>query len=161
MYPCFRSETQFELPIPYYSDPWKSNEQQMAFVVKVDLDAEENQHPKQRLEDTEQITPIFVPVSSLFDYVYGREQLFVFNGQNKSNKVSAYPPRFTSSPLYSVTKLFSSSFDLFEFLIVLFVQISMFPLVPYESSSSDSESEPNIPEEVKDSPVKESEPQPV
>ncbi|KAK8832804.1 hypothetical protein WA577_004198, partial [Blastocystis sp. JDR] len=53
------------LPFSYFCDPWKSNEEQMIFVAEIDMDREENKHPKQCLEDTEIISTFIVPISTL------------------------------------------------------------------------------------------------
>ena len=59
------------MSIPYYSDPWKSNEQQMLYIVEVDMDRKENQCPQQHLEESEDIKTEIIPISQLLSVVHG------------------------------------------------------------------------------------------
>lgn len=43
----------------------------MAYVVEIDMDREENQHPVQQLEEEESILPEIIPVSQLKRYLQG------------------------------------------------------------------------------------------
>ena len=58
-----------QLPIPYFCDPWKSNEQQMVYVVEVDMDLEENKHPIQHLDESEDIHTDIIALSDLSTYI--------------------------------------------------------------------------------------------
>lgn len=69
-----RDHEQPILPFSYFCDPWKSNEEQMVFVAEIDMDREENQHPKQCLEDTEMISTFIVPISTLETFLKGNQR---------------------------------------------------------------------------------------
>ncbi|KAK8806145.1 hypothetical protein WA171_007230 [Blastocystis sp. BT1] len=86
-----------DLSIPYYSDPWKSNEQQMLYIVEVDMDRKENQCPQQHLEESEDIKTEIIPISQLLSVVHENLE----KGQ------------LVSSPLYmlSITLSSQSIFD--------------------------------------------------
>ena len=43
----------------------------MVFVAEIDMDREENKHPKQCLEDTEMISTFIVSISTLGSFLKG------------------------------------------------------------------------------------------
>lgn len=43
----------------------------MVFIAEIDMDREENKHPKQCLEDTEIISTFIVPISTLGSFLRG------------------------------------------------------------------------------------------
>ena len=45
----------------------------MACVVEIDMNREENQHPKQHLEEEESIIPEIIAVSDLKRYINGKQ----------------------------------------------------------------------------------------
>lgn len=52
-----------------YNDPWKSDECTRIVKINVDSSLEENKHPKQELEPSEQINIELIPVENMMDHL--------------------------------------------------------------------------------------------
>ncbi|CBK24146.2 uncharacterized protein [Blastocystis hominis] len=88
------SECQFD--IPYYSDPWKSNEQQRLFIVEIDVDEMANKSPHQQLEEDESISTVIVPISKLSEFIRSEESKGII----------------VSTSIFFVASIMSNSFSL-------------------------------------------------
>ena len=57
-----------ELPSCFaYTDPWKSDDNNVIYVTEVDLDSELNSKPKQDLEGDENIKVMMLPLDGFYD----------------------------------------------------------------------------------------------
>ena len=97
---------QCQFDIPYYSDPWKSNEQQRLFIVEIDVDEMANKSPHQQLEEDESISTVIVPISKLSEFIRCRITGFHLFIAEESKGI------IVSTSIFFVASIMSNSFSL-------------------------------------------------